>query len=71
MKITKYFLSSQKSYNQLGVIVSEAETDKNNFLNQQSKFIGEIDREELQIITTQNESRIQAIITLTYFPKSL
>ena len=69
MKKTKYFIRPQRDTGSLEITISEAETKRDHFLSENKNEIGEIDSEELQIVTMSNNTRIQAVITLTYFPK--
>ena len=69
MKITKYFASSHKDHFHLNLAIEEAEKKRNTFLADNNNSIGEIEKEDIKFVASQNNNYVHAIIILTYFPK--
>ena len=68
MKKTKYFLSGSKPRSQIQVAVGEAETKRDQFLQEYDNTIVEIVSENIQFLYSTNDI-VVAIISLTYFKK--
>jgi len=69
MKITKYFVSSEREHTQLSLAITDAETKKNQFIEDNKNDILEIEKEEIKFLAVTNNQYLYAIIQLTYYLK--
>lgn len=71
MRKTEYFVSDSASRDHLQQAVHEAKKIRDEYLNNNKKFIEEVIDERIDIIapSTGNSSLLYAVITLAYFEK--
>lgn len=69
MKKTKYFVSERQDPSLLLKAITEVEVLRDNFIEKNHDKIGEIEKEQVQVVATTHTQYIQVILSLTYYPK--